>query len=283
MCPFTKEGSLYNFGDELREFVVRDLYIKANAPDFEGAVFLAELEETVTELHNIFKSAVKGLTKTSTGLKTLRHVALHPEELWLWFRYFLMPAMMDAEDIARAVKGTARIDRVQDGDRSDGFQEMSGTSYYTGTLCTTYACEWRSKYKYGLGGAIDIYSRNDPSHWGFQNWDVLRATWERIPWSFVADWFVNFGDWLASLRDANVSYAQSYASFAIEAETTVSFPEWHADKDEVVIRSFLQNRIIDLEPPSLPLIDRRWRNLNRTIDLISLLTAIIRRSTTRRK
>lgn len=281
-CPFVKKDSSTAFGDELRKFVVRDLFIKANAPDFDGAVFLAELDETLLELKRILSGALRGLFATRKNRNPKTQFSLKPDEWWLWYRYFLLPAMMDAEDLIALFQKRQQIDRVQDGDRSDGYQAMSGSGDLDLGWAQPWTCLWQSKYKYGLGGAIDMHTRFDPARFGTSAHDVVRAVWERIPWSFVFDWFVNVGDWLASLREIEIDYAQSYATFAIEAETKVSFPEWTMDVEKVTFKTFHMSRIVDLEPPTFPLVDRRWRNITRTIDLISLTIGTLRNVLTRR-
>jgi hypothetical protein len=284
VCPFMNEAGIGAFGDELRDFVIRDLFIKANAPQFDGAVFLAELEETLTEFRSIFKGAVAGLRNPGKGLSSLRHLILHPEELWLWWRYFVMPAMMDAENLIELTKGVSRINRVQDGDSSNGLKEMLGSyEHYSPYFARWLPCEWKAEYKYGLGGAIDMFSRFDPHLWGTSDWDVIRAIWERIPWSFVADWFVNVGDWLASLREIQIDFAQSYATYAIEAKVFWTYPDWNDGGAKIRTEIFRQNRIVDLEPPSLPLVDRRWANCLRLIDSISLIVGTLRNVLTKRK
>lgn len=276
VCPFVTKGSITNYGEELRDFVVRDLHIKANEPVFDGAVFIAELNETLVGLKDLMMGAYFGLLRRGEKKKILKNLILNPEDVWLWYRYFLLPAMMDAENIIQAVNGRVKIDRVQDGDRSDGWQDMSGTGYYTGALCKDQACQWQSRFKYGLGGAIDMYSRFDPNPFGTSSWDVVRAGWERIMFSFVFDWFINVGDWLASLREIEIEFAQSYATYAIEAQTKVSFPDWVMDTEEVTIDTLMISRIIDVEPPTHPLVDKEWNNLLRTIDSISLILGMLK-------
>jgi hypothetical protein len=282
VCPFISKAALTNYGNYYRDFVVRDLFVKANAPVFDGAVFIAELQESLVEIKRILGHAVEGLHKTASLKAKLRHALLSPEELWLWWRYFLMPAMLDAEAIMQAINGRMRIERVQDGDRSDGYQSMEGTGYYHGLDPAGIACQWTSNYRYGAGGAIDMYTRFDPNPFGTSGWDVVRAVWERIPWSFVFDWFVNVGDWLASLREIDIDYAQSYATFAIEAETQVKFPQWVMDKETVTYKALLIDRIIDLEPPAVPLVDKEWGRTLRYIDSISLTIGVLKRILTRR-
>lgn len=286
-CPFVQEVSIYNYGVELRDFVIRDLYAKANAPIWDGAVFVAELNETLVELKRILLGVSDSLFKMTHVVKKRtakeRLSRIHPEEWWLWFRYFLMPAMMDAEDIIAATKGVRRIDRVQDGDRSDGIEKTSGTGFLIGAACGDWHANWRAECRYGLGGAIDMYKRFDPHPYGFSEWDVLRATWERIPWSFVVDWFINVGDWLASLREIEIDYAQSYATFCMETKVYVDFPEWVMTPTTVCYDSLLISRITDLDVPTLPLVDKNWGRTLRYIDSISLIVGMLRNILSKRR
>jgi hypothetical protein len=114
---------------------------------------------------------------------------------------------------------------------------------------------------------------------------MLRAGWEIIPFSFVFDWFIEVGDWLASLREIELEIAQSYATFAVEARTEVDFSGdlWERLGEKPVFNTFYMERIIDLEPPSTPLIDRNKLSLMRQIDAVSLTLGILRGIFTNRR
>jgi hypothetical protein len=287
--PLIGAYALQKLGNELREHVIRDMYIKANSPRFNAAVFFAELDETVAEMHGLFKNAFGSLRRGALAKKNLKHMILNPEELWLWWRYALMPAMMDAEDLISLVMDKeVPIDRIRDGDRSEEPITETGTCRllrYGPSKNVVCSLPWEAKYTYGCGGALDILMRHDPAPYGTSAWDIVQAGWERIPFSFIFDWFVNVGDWLASLRKLEIAYAQSYATFAIESKVTFKGGSpWEIDAGESPeITTFLMERIVDIEPPSLPLIDRRWRNLTRTIDLFSLTIGILKGVLNRRK
>jgi hypothetical protein len=135
----------------------------------------------------------------------------------------------------------------------------------------------------GCGGAIDIYSRYDPHEWGTSAQDIVAAAWERIPFSFVADWFINVGDWLASLRSLEIAYAQSYATYAIESRTFLQEGTDVYMDESPVLYSYLQERIVNLEPPPFPLIDKKWANCTRMIDLISLTIGMLKGILKRRR
>jgi hypothetical protein len=267
--------ALAELGEEARNQVIKDMYVKVNSPRWDGAVFFAELAETVASVHLLLTGTIKTLLKANQGLKYAKHFALNPEELWLWWRYALMPAMLDAEDLIRALKPPKQIDRIQDGLERKWEDTLFVT---TGNWWYSIPAEWsvKAKYKLGSGGALDIISLNDPSEWGTSNWDVVRASWEIIPFSFIFDWFVNFGDWLTTLRDVEVVFAQSYATYAIEAEYEFEPLNGEMQGENPVIKVFRQERIIDVEPPRIPLVDRHWSNLLRKVDLITLTVGILK-------
>jgi len=283
--PLCTEKRLADFGAEMREFVIRDLYIKATSPRFDGAVFLAELDETLVGIHKLLLGSVKSLFKAREMRRNIKNLVLNPEDLWLWWRYMLMPTMMDVENLLQAIKPQEVIDRVQDGDRIEP-EKTRGTTYshkWFSYQDVTIEYPWEQTLKAGFGGAIDIYSRSDPHEWGTSSWDVLRATLERIPFSFVADWFLNLSDWLSSLRSLEIVYAQSYATYAVDVE--IKFPTG-TDVGQAgmpISHYYLMNRVTNVEPPSLPLVDKRWRNCLRTIDLISLTIGMLKGILKRRR
>jgi hypothetical protein len=274
---------LYDKAEPYRQHVIADMYEKANSPRFDTAVFVAELEETLLSLKYLLTGTVKGLLKTSEALKYLKHFSLNPHELWLWYRYALLPAMLDAEDLIAAFKPQRLIDRIQDGNKFESkYVSTIETGVWANGMAPWLINDCEVVYKVGLGGALDILKRYDPSEWGVSAMDILRAGYEIIPLSFVFDWFLNVEKWLTSLRSVEIKYAQSYATFAIEATHTFKDGNYYFI-EPLVIRTFLMDRIIDVEPPRLPLVDKRWANCLRIIDLISLTIGLLKGVLTRRK
>lgn len=265
-------------GESYRDFVVRDIIIKANEPRYNSAVFLAELGETLVGVHKLLAGSVKVLLKSNEAWKAVKHFSLNSEELWLWYRYALMPAILDANSLLAAIKPQVKIDRVQDGNRVE--TSISGTFgdiYWPGTTKQFSATsKWSTELKVGCGGAMDIHSRFDPSEWGTGLNDIIAAGWEGIPFSFLFDWFINVGDWIASLRKIEIDAAQTYATYAINAKTIFSPGSVQYPSGFPEIEIFLQTRIVDLELPILPLVDKEWANITRTVDLITLTVGMLK-------
>lgn len=123
--PPVTQTPLAELGLMYRSFAERDLYSKLNEPRFNSAVLLAELAETVYGVRDLLFGAVKMLYKAGeTGRLITRFVA-NPNEMWLWYRYALMPAILSANDLIAALKEQQEVNRVQSGLRKK--INLSGT------------------------------------------------------------------------------------------------------------------------------------------------------------
>lgn len=271
-------------GNSARDFVIRDLFAKANAPEFNVSVFLAELDETLIGIKDLLTGSAKFLIWNDGRARTVRKLLGNPQDLWLWYRYALVPTMLDVEEIIKVINELPwPIDRVQDGsqvlaERSTGIFRFKNWGYGL----VNPEVPWESLVSIRCGAAMDIFAKNDPAKWGTSAHDVLMGAWERATLSFVLDWFINVGDWLASLRDASVEIAQSYATYSVDANVTY-LPGTYRLYGTPTSWTFLMSRITNIEPPSLPLVDKRWRNLLRTIDAISLIIGVIKGAIGRRR
>lgn len=271
-------------GAKLRDFTIRDMYAKLNSPRWNAAVFLAELDETIIGIHDLLKGISGVLLKEGIAKKYLRAHAKSPEGLWLWYRYMLMPLILSVEELIAVITEKQQfVDRVQDGSRITEPELTHGTfvleNYGYGLV--DVQVPFKASTRWGTGGAIDVLSKFDPAPWGTSAHDTLMAAWERTKLSFVFDWVVNVGDWLASLRTTDVLLAQSYATYAIESKVEFLDGTYEQMGENPYCSTFLMNRITDVNPPKLPLIDRRWRNTLRTLDatalIIGFLKGILRR------
>lgn len=278
--PIIGKWRVQRHAAELQTFVSRDLYVKATEPRFDGLVFLAELDETLVGIQDILKGTVKGLTNARQGMKTVRELVSNPQSLWLWYRYALMPAILSVNDLLGAFKPRAEIDRIQTGSRPKTTR-MYGTllhpNWNLGSGDITLEIPWESEVTVRAGGALDFYFLHDPHEWGFSSVDILRASYERIPYSFVFDWFVNLGDFLQTLRNIEFDLAQSYVSTVVDTVTEFKPGKYCMYEGEnPKLHCFLQQRITGIEPPTKPLIDRKWVTTLRTIDSISLIVGFLK-------
>lgn len=269
-------NQMNSYGSTLRDHVISDMYGKANSPRFQTAVFLAELDETLVGMRKLLVGAAKTLWKGENAWKHVKHFSLNSEELWLWYRYALMPAILECNDLMEALKPPVEETTASDGDAfEDTLSGEIASNGWFGYWDTSVS--WKGDLKFRCGGRLDIESKFDLFTWGLGPADIVAAAWERIPFSFIFDWFVKLGDWLAAIRPTDITYAQSYASFALDIMYTFESEEWvNLTGEPCYVHVFLQDRIIDIEPPKLPLIDKRWANITRSVDLIALTTGILK-------
>lgn len=282
------------------EKTASDLFVKMHEPRFDGLVFAAELDETLVGIKKLLLGAAEpfykpdNLRKLTDTLSVARksggaqkaieieqRLILNPQELWLWYRYALMPAILSVKDLLDALSTKVKIDRIQAGSRSKT-TVLSGTLLHPGWdmgvgSYSTLEMPWTTELTTGRGGALDFQFLHDPNEWGFGGVDVFRAVYERIPFSFVLDWIVKLGDWLTTLREIEFEMVQSYSTVAVQTVTNFMPGEdcFYAGQNPV-LTCFLQKRITELKPPTTPLIDRDWRNLRRTIDTISLTIGFLK-------
>lgn len=130
-----------------------------------------------------------------------------PEKLWLEYRYGWMPLVYDIVDTLKAIHAddmrasgpntvkTARGKADTTYNRSTALTSNVGGITSLGVRSETHEYSIRGYILYRdlLGG---VFRRlND-----FGLFDVPRAAWELVPLSFVVDWFVPVGDYLAAIQ-----------------------------------------------------------------------------------
>jgi len=177
----------------------------------------AEFRE-VPELVRSISGTLIGILKTLRGhydASTLRYAARipikqllkHPYRTlrklgdeWMQYRYGIMPLVYSFNDILKNSKRhmvhtekktrvvTPRKMNVTLPQSSSNYvwQQYTGTVRYTATVYQVYSSEEASLYA-GLG------------------FNPLVTAWELIPYSFVIDWFVNVGDYIARKTGAILS------------------------------------------------------------------------------
>lgn len=189
------------------------------------AVSLAELQQTVdmlTDTVRAVKDVLDCVKRRRCGRLKKRWNASNAAELWLEYRYGWTPLVYDAYglyEIARDyirddpkrkyVKGRAKMGiSAQDYHTDDTSYVYGGAALNVPDPCkeSTTLCGISTKSKYsGIYFAkyrIDAVLKDDIYSW-YSNTgvdDPLLLAWELLPYSFVADWFANIGNFLDSIN-----------------------------------------------------------------------------------
>ena len=220
-------------------------------------------------------------------------------ELWLEFRYGWSPLVHDIVDTLKAMyaedlrQELIKRERVTARGLASNKGQTSSTSsssanWAFGTLTATsvaeHECTVRAYILYEPIANFGLRRLND-----FGAFDVPRAIWELVPWSFVIDWFIPIGDWLGALTPkvgVNV-LAEGYevvqkCAVTRTVSSWVSIPatgdlKWTespipiGDRDSVV--ADITYRHPFLITPSFPPVDVRL-NIKRLVDAVALLKSV---------
>lgn len=127
------------------------------------------------------------------------------ESEWLAYRYAFRPLVFEVKNLAAAIVdlNTAYYQTRQ---KSTGFgaEEASASTTHThtdGLWSLGYKVETTDTFTVRAGVLYDQSKASQfQAHFGsFRSQDWVEAAWEILPFSFVSDWWWNFGDYLKAL------------------------------------------------------------------------------------
>lgn len=265
-----------------RNYVMADLFQKANEPTFNGAVFLAELGETVAYVTNLIRSFYS-ITK---AYRNIASRVKDPASTWLEWRYAIQPLVLTIKDIIEALSDKRPKEKVQAYKAFDTVHDVDHHrfTYDFGSLLF----KTHTTYNYRSGAALWIESQNDASPLGTSLWDTIMAAWEVVPASFIFDWFIDVGGWLGSLRNTDLVMGQRYASYVCNMRVKIWLEEGGSDIGALysaptqAVPFLLDAYIIDritgnsVAPPILPCLVPGKLSLIHSLDATALTTGLLK-------
>lgn len=200
-------------------------------------------------------------------------------ELWLQARFGIRPMIYDAQGIARALAAKLAKDLLITGSGMEG-QDVSDDE---DTGWTNFNYYWDRRIVTKLRGdithhgwaAVEFASQNK-RRWGF---DPLVTAWEKIPYSFVVDYFIGVGSWIKTLLP---SLRGDYKGIGFslkhewELETTLTYRgkspatdgSWGPQIFRTSRKRYIREPTSIPYPPLLPNL-----TLPRMVDLVALVMA----------
>jgi len=191
---------------------------------FRGANFLAEVRETYELLRHPVESFYKRTWSFAGKVRRLRKVyKLDPikyrkslSNAWLAYQFGVKPLVSDINDATKLLNelhSSTRHDSrtvTGSGEHRDWIEENGGQGSlkyrgepgYLGYYAQT-RIDSTVRYK-----AVIIVRPSTSSllkECGLNEYDILPAVWEAIPWSFLVDYFANVGEMLDAARLANLN------------------------------------------------------------------------------
>lgn len=274
---------------------------KVAAPDWASSVFFAELNQTVDSLRHPLKNFSKFLGSVEKKGRRRRGrkfstLGKYLQDEWLNVRFSFRPFLYDISE------GVAAIGRVLE-TRSDRHTARSSASlsdnqtvsstYSDSTFRIDYDTVVSDKIKVSAGVLYDYHYDFDAS-FGLRPSDIPSTAWELVPYSFVADWFVNVGDYIAALTPKpGVAQLASWVVTRREITTLRSITSssltasavaggWVADQlpigtDSVVQKSIQRECLLPVGLTIKPSAPIQVASSFRVIDALALITQRLKR------
>jgi len=196
-----------------------------NPPEFHGLTFVAELKETIGFLHSPIRAYNRWLKRSlrKQRRRNRRHDASAKDAVitladslssnWLAYRYGALPLIYDIQDAANAISA---LKDVVTRETSRGYVSDSGTNEMTVTggplyyAATSKDVTTRREVQVRSGVLYEFDKRDT---FGVSMSQIPSTAWEVVPFSFVADWFVNLDDFIGAITPkAGINVLSSWTS-----------------------------------------------------------------------
>lgn len=246
-----------------------NLFIKAfaninNTPVMAGEN-LATLGQTVGMLRSPFGSARKLIQRIRNKAqrytkKTGRMVPQAMADAWLEERYGWKPIILDCREIIKeSHKVRDSFDRVRRVARAgDSFSTKGSGSWplkenVGGGRASEGTESWEISTRHNVGVIYWVTNGTSSDQlaafFGTRLRDIPATLWELTPFSFVADWFTNIGDWIQAVTpNPAVSVAGTWSTVITNTTKTRSGtsnrPSWVPSGTQYWVGSYGSEKII---------------------------------------
>lgn len=239
---------------------------------------IAEIRQTLTMLRNPLANLWRFFAKNEKAIRRVDNVA----SAWLQYRYGVKPLINDVAGILAGMEKKIGMMRVTTRSRGHISRSEIGANTYIepGAYIATYGIQKTDNVTV-RAMSLDEYVVDRAQNIGFSTKGLITVPWELTPYSFVADWFVNFGDYLKALVPLpSLKQLGSVITTYRAAETIYTPSSFFGDGDYAVIRnpsgSVSSSEITkvrnSLRPPKLVVrTDFRFDDAIRLADSASLL------------
>lgn len=220
-------GKLLIEAARCRSRVARALFDKVQS-SYDPMTELAEFKQLVSFIRGLLEKMIDLIGV----IRRLDRLSWSIADLWLTYRYALMPIVYSIGDIQRLVDQIGRRQEYfvfKASETVTGFRPShipEGVScYQEGSIEIRGVCRRRLSLRGELRGLQILLDRC--------SFNPLKTGWELVPFSFVVDWFLNLGSWLTSLM---------WVDWASESKATISerhkYTEFTVYRDVAKVKAY---------------------------------------------
>lgn len=262
-------------------------YSKLSSADWDAGIFAAELREAIQMIRNPASAFINQLFKqrrTPKLWRTLNAAA----GTWLEGRYGWTPLVMDllnAVDVYQTsiVKNLGTLEKKSA--RVISLSEYSITTRKPHVNYTMW-CNWSISYSYSIKAVTSVYytlqrARSWQESYGLTLNNIPNIIWEKIPFSFVLDWFIGVGGWLQATQPiphiGNIRNCVSLKSSEVIVATLLNTEPYNGYLTLIAPHSkFSWNveqllRTVDDPVPQFPVVDPSMSSVKHIFDSACLL------------
>lgn len=233
-----------------------------NRAEFDVGMFLAELPETIGTIRSVSKRVLATVSKArSDGSfswaranaarlalrdgKKLKQLPNSVASAWLEWRYAIRPLFWDAKmirDIITAEK-SAEMDtglrRVRGGCKYSNRSTSSGSTNARENFAWNYDLQRQDDYKYTTVLFFRYFERPTQFYswthrYGLHPEQYPHILWEKVPLSFVVDWFVDINSWVKAISPhPNVQLLGQCTSMKVTTEIFRKPTGWRTNSGNV--------------------------------------------------
>jgi hypothetical protein len=193
--------------DAQLELLITRLHAQIRSAGMDALTAFAELDKSVGSLNRLFRSALH-LFKNAKSIRSMLHrgavTAAQAADAYLEIRYGLRPIYYDVIATIEALQSLGETKRqvlhlhhgIEDTISAPSVVAKRSGTTQTGVSTTFNVID--GKRTVARAGAVLDFKIADADLFSEFDLDIIQTAWELVPFSFIADWFLNIGDLLNS-------------------------------------------------------------------------------------